>query len=183
MSGTSDRYGRAARGFSHRVDAITEAGWDRPSPCAGWSARDVVAHLAAWVPAFFRDAGGLVLPESKPGVGPAEAWHGLDGALQTGLEDPEVAAQIVHHPMAGQHRFDDAVGQFVLGDVLIHTWDLARAAGLDDTLDPELVHEMLVGIEPLDAILRASGQYGPRVPVPADSSEQTRLIAFTGRQP
>jgi hypothetical protein len=53
---------------------------------------------------------------------------------------------------------------------------------LDETLDAELVHDMLVGIEPLDAVLRSSGQYGPRVDVPPDADEQTRLIAFTGRQ-
>ncbi len=29
----------------------------------------------------------------------------------------------------------------------------------------------------------ASGHYGPKVEVPADADEQTRLIAFTGRQP
>jgi hypothetical protein len=50
-------------------------------------------------------------------------------------------------------------------------------------LDPEIVHDMLVGMEPLDEMLRASGQYGPRVDVPAGADEQTRLIAFTGRQP
>jgi uncharacterized protein (TIGR03086 family) len=72
---------------------------------------------------------------------------------------------------------------FVLGDVLVHTWDLARATGLDETLDADEVHGMLVGMEPLDEMLRQSGQYGPRVDVPADADEQTRLIAFTGRHP
>jgi hypothetical protein len=38
-------------------------------------------------------------------------------------------------------------------------------------------------MEPLDEMLRASGHYGPRVEVPADADEQTRLIAFTGRHP
>jgi hypothetical protein len=42
---------------------------------------------------------------------------------------------------------------------------------------------MLVAMKPLDEILRASGQYGPRVDVPASADEQTRLIAFTGRTP
>jgi hypothetical protein len=42
---------------------------------------------------------------------------------------------------------------------------------------------MLIGMEPIDEILRSSGQYGPRVEVPADADEQTRLIAFIGRQP
>jgi uncharacterized protein (TIGR03086 family) len=71
----------------------------------------------------------------------------------------------------------------VLGDVVVHTWDLARATGLDETLDADVVHDMLVGMEPLDDMLRASGQYGPKVEVGADSDEQTRLIAFTGRRP
>ena len=41
----------------------------------------------------------------------------------------------------------------------------------------------VAAMEPLDGILRRSGQYGPRIAVPADADEQTRLIAFTGRQP
>ena len=96
---------------------------------------------------------------------------------------PRVATQVVHHPRTGQHRFEDAVGQFVVGDILIHTWDLARATGLDETLDAELVHDMLAAMEPLDAMLRSSGQFGPRVDVAPGADEQTRLIAFTGRQP
>ena len=78
---------------------------------------------------------------------------------------------------------EDAVATFFLGDVLIHTWDLARATGLDEHLDPDVVHDMLIGMEPLDEALRASGQYGPRVVVTPDADEQTRLIAFTGRIP
>ena len=35
----------------------------------------------------------------------------------------------------------------------------------------------------MDEVLRASGHYGPKVEVPADADEQTRLIAFTGRHP
>ena len=63
---------------------------------------------------------------------------------------------------------------FVLGDVVVHTWDLARATGLDETLDADIVHDMLVGMEPLDEMLRTSGHYGPKVAVGADADEQTR---------
>jgi uncharacterized protein (TIGR03086 family) len=75
------------------------------------------------------------------------------------------------------------IGMIVLGDVVVHTWDLARAAGLDEKLDPDEVHGMLEGMLPMDDMLRQSGQFGPRVEVPDDADEQTRLIAFTGRQP
>src|SRR6516162_9126174 len=140
VKGVAERYRRVALGFSHRVDGVTGDGWDRPSPCAGWAARDIVTHLAEWVPAFFRDAGGPVLPQPAGELAPAEAWHRLDAALQAHVDDAGAAAQVIDHPTLGRHRFDDAVGQFVAGDLLIHTWDLARAAGLDEALDPELVH-------------------------------------------
>jgi hypothetical protein len=42
---------------------------------------------------------------------------------------------------------------------------------------------MFEGMEPMDEMIRGSGQFGPRVAVPADADEQTRLIAFTGRTP
>ena len=58
-----------------------------------------------------------------------------------------------------------------------------RILHLSETLDAYIVRDMLVGMEPLDDMLRASGQYGPKIAVPVDADEQTRLIAFTGRRP
>ena len=66
---------------------------------------------------------------------------------------------------------------------MIHTWDLARATGQDETIDPEMAVGMLAGMEPIDEMLRGSGHYGPRVTVAEDADVATRLIAFTGRQP
>jgi uncharacterized protein (TIGR03086 family) len=72
-------------------------------------------------------------------------------------------------------------------DVLIHTWDLARAAGLDEVLDPGEVARNVAGVEAMDPTveeaMRDSGHYGPRVEVPADADAQTRLLAFMGRRP
>jgi uncharacterized protein (TIGR03086 family) len=184
MSEIADRYRRVAGRFTDRVHEVPPDAWDRPAPCEGWVARDVVRHLVEWVPAFFEAAGAPPFP-TGPSVDedPVAAWAALDDAIQARLADPVAAAAVIDHPRAGSHRFDDAVATFVLGDVVVHTWDLARATGLDETLDADVVHDMLVQMEPLDDMLRASGQYGPRVDVPADADEQTRLIAFTGRRP
>ena len=65
----------------------------------------------------------------------------------------------------------------------MHTWDLARATGQDDTLDPERCAVMLAGMEPIEDAMRGSGQYGPRVEVPADADAQTRMLGFIGRDP
>ena len=84
---------------------------------------------------------------------------------------------------AGRVTVEHAIDMFCVGDILVHTWDLARATGLDETLDADEVHSMYEGMLPMDEVLRQSGHYGPRVDVPDDADEQTKLIAFTGRTP
>lgn len=184
MSEIGERYRRVSGRFSDRAREVPEAAWEYPAPCDGWVARDVVRHLVDWVPAFLADAGGPVLPTGPSADrDPCGSWTTLNLGLQALLDDPATSASQINHPMVGPHRLDEAIATFFLGDILVHTWDLARAAGLDETLDADVVHDMLVAMQPLDEVLRASGHYGPKVEVPADADEQTRLIAFTGRQP
>jgi hypothetical protein len=38
-------------------------------------------------------------------------------------------------------------------------------------------------MEPLEDVIRSSGQYGPRVPVKEDADTQAKLLAFIGRDP
>jgi hypothetical protein len=38
-------------------------------------------------------------------------------------------------------------------------------------------------MEPMDELLRSSGQYGPRVVVPAEAPAVDRLMGFIGRDP
>ena len=146
-------------------------------------ARDVVRHLVEWLPGFFFGTWGIDAPQ-LPSVDedPVGAWVALDRTIQGALDDPAVARSERDTRM-GRSSFEGTVDMICTGDVLVHTWDLARATGLDESLDPDEVHRMLVGAEPLDEALRSSGHYGPKVEVPADADEQTRLLAFLGRRP
>jgi uncharacterized protein (TIGR03086 family) len=183
MSEPAERYRKVAAAFTERVWAVPPDRWDSPAPCEGWVARDVVRHLVEWLPAFFFGQWGLE-PLSAPSVeeDPVGAWSALDQRLQSALDDPAVARGERDTRM-GRASFEDTVDTICTGDVLIHTWDLARATGLDERLDPDEVHRMLDGIEPMDEALRSSGHYGPRVPVGADADEQAQLLAFLGRRP
>ena len=184
MADVSERYRRVAGQFTATARAVPEGAWDDPAPCEGWVARDVVRHLVEWFPPFLRDGSGIQLPVGPPvDADPVGAWVRMSDGVQALLDDRDIAQRQFDHPRAGRHTLEEAVGMFLLGDVLVHTWDLARAAGLDERLDPDEVRSMLEGLEPMDEVLRASGQYGPRVLVPDDADEQTRLLAFTGRQP
>jgi uncharacterized protein (TIGR03086 family) len=180
----AQRFRTVAAAFTARVEAVPAAAWSAPSPCEGWLARDIVRHLTTWVPALLASGADVELEVGPPvDDDPVGAWAVLRDGLQALLDDPGLAARPFVHPQAGSHRLDDAIGSFVLGDVLVHTWDLARATGLDERLDPAEVAGMLAGVEPLDEVLRQSGHYGPRVDVPPDADEQTRLLAFLGRRP
>lgn len=183
-STVAGRFAKVAGGFSDRVAAVPDAGWERDAPCEGWVARDVVRHLVTWVPGLLATGSDEVVPPGPDvDTDPAGAWEHLRSAVQAILDDPGRAAKPFRHPQAGEHRLDDAIGQFVLGDVLVHTWDLARATGLDESLEPEEVHGMLLGIESMGDALSKSGHYDLPVEVGPDADEQTRLIAFTGRTP
>jgi uncharacterized protein (TIGR03086 family) len=180
----AERYRSVAGRFTATVASVPPDAWDNPAPCDGWVARDIVRHMVEWMPNFMHDAQGPDLPVGPPvDDDPLAAWTVLSDGLQGVLDDPGVSARTISHPFAGTFPLDQAIGMFFLGDVLIHTWDLARATGLDEHLDADEVAGMLAGLEPIDEMLRQSGQYGPRVPVPADADVQTKLIAFVGRRP
>jgi uncharacterized protein (TIGR03086 family) len=71
----------------------------------------------------------------------------------------------------------------VVGDVFIHTWDLARATGLDESLDADQVQRMLESMGSIpDEVLRSGGMFGPRIDVADDADDQTKLLAFVGRR-
>jgi uncharacterized protein (TIGR03086 family) len=183
MSEIADRYRKVAEAFTARAAAVADDAWDNPAPCEGWVARDVVGHLVEWLPAFFYGTWGLE-PRPGPSVAedPSRAWAALNATIQAALDDPEIARSERDTPM-GRASFEQTIDTICTGDVLIHTWDLARATGLDERLDADEVHRMVVAMEPMDEMLRQSGHFGPRVEVPEGADEQTRLIAFVGRTP
>ena len=169
----------AAR-FAQIADAATAADWDRPSPVAGWTARDVVGHLVDWLPDFLERA-EITLPPASWAADPAGAWRTRSADVQRLLD--EESDRRFESPMFGVTTIGAILAQIYVNDIWMHTWDLAKALGQEVDLGEQRCAETLVGIEPMDQVLRESGQFGPRVPVPDDASAQDRLVGFIGRDP
>lgn len=190
MTEISERFTRIADAFAARIDAVPTEAWDQPAPCEGWVARDVVRHLVEWLPGpgFLLGTFGVrTAPIPPVDADPAGAWAVVQGAIQRALDDPDVAGRVEDCGPPGRLSLEAAVDMTCTPDILIHTWDLARAAGLDERLDPDEVHRQVTSLEALppdiDEAMRSSGHYGPRVAVPPDADDQTRLLAFMGRRP
>ncbi len=178
----AEQFRRVAAAFSDVAHSVPPGRWDDPSPCEGWSARDVVGHMVEWMPPFLASVGAPLgaVPDVDPD--PAAAWDTLAAGIQAVLDDPDHAARDITHEHLGTLTVEDAIAMAVTGDVLIHTWDVARATGGDETLPADVVHGMVERTEPMGDSLEASGHFGPRVEVAADADEQTRLLAFMGRR-
>lgn len=177
----ADRHRRVAATFTERVRGTAD--WDSPAPVAGWTARDVVGHLTTWFPGFL-DGAGVTLP-AGPGAAddPVGAWTRQRDAVQALLDDPTEADRTIENPHLCAMTLAGATNMIYTTDVFMHTWDLARATGQDDRLDPGECAVLVDGMEPMEELIRGSGQYGPRVPVPDDADAQTRLLGFIGRDP
>ncbi len=180
MSDAGERFGRVAAGFDVVVAGVGD--WDAPTPCAGWVARDVVRHLVEWVPGMFGTV-GLVAPPTSVDDDPVAAWRALRDGLQAVLDDPASAERTMQFGPAGEHTVPDAVDRFVTPDVLVHTWDVARATAQDEVLDPEVSGATLAGFQAMGAMLVQSGHFGAAVPVADDAPLHLRLVAASGRDP
>jgi uncharacterized protein (TIGR03086 family) len=128
--------------------------------------------------------GGVEL-HTSPAVAddPVAAWTYHADTVQALLDDPERAAAQYSYERVGSMPVAEAIDRFYTSDIFMHTWDLARASGQDVTLEPEFCTELLAGMEPMEEAMRSSGQYGPKVDVPAGVDPQTRMIGFIGRDP
>ena len=170
--------------FTERVRGVAADGWDAPSPVADWQARDVVRHLVEWFPAFLADGSDIKLaPLPSVDEDPVAAWEQHAAAVQSVLDDPATATVAFAHPRLPEMPLPQAVSRFYTNDVFMHTWDLARATGQDARLDEARCQELYEGMVPMDEMLRQSGQYGAKVPVPDDADWQTRMLGFIGRDP
>jgi uncharacterized protein (TIGR03086 family) len=176
---------RASDGYVRRVREVTAAQWSAATPCSEWDVRTLVNHVAGeyfWVPEMMAgktvsDVGSR-LDGDLLGDDPLEALASATRGAQAAADNPESLTRIVHL------SFGDVPGSEYLKqmaiDSVIHAWDLARAIGADETLDPELVDFAFDELRQHAEDWRSGGAFGP-AKEPADSSSQARLLALTGR--
>jgi uncharacterized protein (TIGR03086 family) len=179
---------RALAEFGRRVHAVGADQWGCPTPCKDWEVRNLVNHLVSeqlWVPPLLAgkrigDLGAGFASGDVLGADPVAAWDAAAAAAQSAFGESGALGRTVHLSYAD--RPAEEYAREMIFDLVVHSWDLARGISADDSLDPDLVEAVYAAIEP-DTDLTASGLFDEPVPVPADADEQTKLIAFTGRQP
>ena len=120
---------------------------------------------------------------------PLAAFRAARADIEALLDDPALADMECDTPM-GKMTIAEHIDGVVSLDMVIHGWDLARATGQDDTMDPEEVERMWPSMQSIPDEMRIPGAFGPgivvfgpEVEVPADAPLQDRLLGVLGRQP
>ena len=172
------QYRRRADAFERLIADTPPERWSAPSPCAGWTASDVVAHVTDWSATVLKERCGIdEAPLFAESGSPLEAFRTTRAVVQAVLDDPGTPAPVATYLQWG-----------ISFDLPQHGWDLAMATGQDPTIAPEEL-ELLWGSGDPDEFekafgwQRAQGWYGPVVPVPEDAPLQDRVLGRLGRDP
>jgi uncharacterized protein (TIGR03086 family) len=181
MSEIAERYRRRSDRFAARIAAVPPDRWQNPSPCEGWTALDVVRHVVDSQARFLALVGRETGPVPEVADDPAGAWDAVRSVVQADLEDPD-RATAEYEGRFGRGTFEQAVDRFGTTDLVVHAWDLARATGQDDRIDPEDVRHVMAATAALDDSMRGPKTFRPPVEVPDNADEQTRMLAFLGRR-
>ncbi|TJZ81575.1 TIGR03086 family protein [Rhodococcus oryzae] len=193
MNPISDRYRRRAEAFERKIAAAVPGQWSEQSPCAAWTARDVVAHIVAMHAAMLRPVHRDLGPAPSVGDDPLAAFRSARADVQAVLDSPELAEAECDTP-TGRMSVERQIDEVLSDDLVLHGWDLARATGQDDAMDPEDVARLWSSALAIPAELmqklRTPGAfgpgievYGPEVAVPEDAPLQDRLLGLLGRDP
>jgi uncharacterized protein (TIGR03086 family) len=185
MTGSSttvlEGYARLADRFGAVVDTLADGDWGRDSPCEGWSARDVLQHVVSTQRAFLAQHDIDASTGADVDADPRAAWHAHDDRVRTLLADPAVAA----------HEYDGVFGRTTVGasivtfygsDLVVHRWDIATAAGLDERFDDGELEMIERSADGFGDHLYDEGVCKPAVSTPEDADRQTRVLARLGRR-
>lgn len=182
-----EAYRRALDHFGALVHQIRPEHWDNRTPCVDWDVRALVNHVVG----ESRWASHLLAGRPVADVGDA-----FDGDL---LGDDPVKAFDISAMAAvqatGEERslthvvhlsFGDVSGEEYINelfaDALIHTWDLARAIGADERLDPELVEACAIwSADAKETGDRPTATTGEPRSAASAADLQTRLLASWDR--
>ena len=175
---------RAVEDWEARLAAVGDDDWGRPTPCTGWTVRDLVNHVVGeelWTVPLLEgrtiDDVGDRFDGDVLGDALRETCHDAADAAARAVDERVIEGGLVHLSY-GDEKVEEYVRQLA-ADHLVHGWDLSVATGGDPRLDPELVAEVATWFADREELYRAGGAIGPHVEEHGDP--QTELLAAFGR--
>lgn len=177
---TADRYRRLAAIFDSTAAAVGD--WDAPSPCEGWSARDVLAHVASSQAEIVTRVDLVIDRSIDMATDPVGSWREVRDAMQAILDDPTKACR-EYESLGSPTTLAAAIDRFFCFDLIVHRWDIATAAGHAIVIPDADIVDANAFLDSMGQTFYDYGASDPALPVPADAPPQDKLLARAGRDP
>lgn len=174
--------------FRRVLAGVTHEHWELATPCEGWDVRELVNHVLGGNVRYtmlLHGAGAdeMAATRSVDHIG-ADALASFDTSaaeVVAAFEESDALERTVHHPAGDRSGLD--LLWLRVAEWTIHAWDLARAIGGDESLDPDLVDTLLNRLQAHGTGLESGGYYESAKPAPPDASPQAQLLLKAGRTP
>ncbi len=184
-----DRFLLASRGFEHHLRTVAPDGWGAPTPCTEWDVRALVNHMTRGNLNYVALLRGATREEflarrnaDALGDDPVAAFTGSVRTCADAFAEGGALDRVVDYPL-GKLTGRQALAVRT-ADSTVHTWDLARALGADETLDPDLVTWIDEDYDTIFAGLALGAGFFAEPPAAAPgASRQDRLLSRFGRAP
>ena len=158
------------------------------TPCSEWTVQSLINHAIS-IQQFAQDVLGLGSSDISiiRNVDHPLPSEGAEAALDSITDQVLATLKSINLEDTVETPFGSMPGgQFIMvpiTDMIIHTWDLAKATGQNTALDSglaELGYNVLVNVV---EGARENGAFGPEIAIPTTASFQDRLLGLSGRQP
>lgn len=180
MNETAQHFAQRAATFAAVLDAADQH-WDAPTPCEGWTVRDVVAHAIDTERGFLVRQ-GFDVGDAPALADPAAAWR-VHAATVAGVLAEDGVAEREYDGYFGRTTIAATLADFYGWDLVVHGSDVARATGQDWSVSDEEAAALHATADGWGDALYSEGVCSSAVPVPDDASATDRLLARLGRDP
>ncbi|MCR1781170.1 TIGR03086 family protein [Nocardioides carbamazepini] len=171
---------RALDYTSGALATITCADVDRPTPCAGWSLADLLAHMEDALDAFSEAADGAVGLSSAAPTPLETRVQSLQvkacSLLAAWMNADQPSVDVGGHPLAV-----DAIARIAALEIAVHGWDVRQSTGHGRPLPEPLATALLPSA--LRIALAGDERFAPPLPVDIDESAGVHVLALLGRRP
>ena len=181
MNHTAAQYESTQQRLTAVLDAVPPHRWTDPSPCAGWTARDVLRHVVETQRDLLTGRGIDLGAAPDLDADPASAWREHAKRVLEAICDDAVPAT-AYDSHFGPTTLGATLEQFYVWDMLVHRWDIARATGGDADLTGDEIGRMEQGADSFGEALYMDGVCQPGVEVPTDADREVRVLARLGRR-
>ncbi|WP_030209640.1 TIGR03086 family metal-binding protein [Streptomyces sp. NRRL S-87] len=166
------------------VRGVDERQLGGPTPCSGYSVRELLDHFFDVVVNFTRLGGKKPSAfAEKPDYLGTSDWRERFADEVDRLVSAWGAPGAEEGTTGAMHQPARTVGCMALLDLTVHAWDLARATGQEYVPDPAGVATLAAVIDELAPAARDAGMFDEPVHTAADPSPFEELLAATGRDP